>query len=84
MKLEKKCIKCEITYSLEVDESRLKLLETKHVQDVFPEMPAEDRELFFISGICGVCFNEMFYEDDDNPDSFDNYSDDDIENIFRN
>jgi hypothetical protein len=28
-------------------------------QDVFPKLPAEQRE-FLISGICGTCWDEMF------------------------
>lgn len=34
------------------------------VQDAFPGLSDEDREMLFISGICGVCWNEMFPDED--------------------
>ena len=30
------------------------------VQDFFPDLSPEDRELFFISGICVNCWNSIF------------------------
>lgn len=34
-----------------------------HVQDAFPRLPPEDREIL-ISGTCPKCWNEIFGEDD--------------------
>ena len=33
--------------------------ERKFMQDIFPELPIEDRELL-ISGTCGTCWNKLF------------------------
>lgn len=33
----------------------------KLIQEIFPEMPAEEREQL-ISGICPTCWNKMFVE----------------------
>ena len=42
------------------DESKLDELETRHVQDVFPDWSPADRELYFITGICGDCWKKLF------------------------
>lgn len=34
----------------------------KNVQDIFPEMSADDREFFFISGICSNCWDKFIAE----------------------
>lgn len=34
------------------------------IQNAMPDIPKEQRELL-LSGICGVCFNRMFRDDDD-------------------
>lgn len=34
------------------------------IQEAFPFVPTADRE-FLMSGICGVCFDEMFSEDEE-------------------
>lgn len=34
----------------------------KNVQDIFPELSADDREFFFISGICPDCWDGIFPE----------------------
>lgn len=34
----------------------------KNVQDIFPEMSADDREFFFISGICSDCWDKLIVE----------------------
>ena len=41
------------------DMSKLKELESRYVQDVLPDWIPADRELFFISGICGSCFDRI-------------------------
>lgn len=34
----------------------------KNIQDIFPEMSPDDREFFFISGICPDCWDKIFVE----------------------
>lgn len=36
---------------------------TKNIQDIFPDLSADDREIL-ISGICGSCYDKLFSEDD--------------------
>lgn len=36
----------------------------RHIQAIFPEMNASDRELL-ISGICGECFDSLFGQEED-------------------
>lgn len=40
-------------------ESLARFRRGEFAQDVFPTLPAEQRE-FLISGICGTCWDEMF------------------------
>ena len=40
-------------------QSKLKELASRHVQDVLPDWTPADRELFFVSGICGSCFDRI-------------------------
>ncbi len=61
-----KCPHCGKEFSKEFEDSKLKRLHTELVQDVFPELSADDRELFFISHICGDCWDEIFDEDIEN------------------
>jgi hypothetical protein len=35
----------------------------KNIQDIFPEMSADDREFFFISGVCPECWDKIFGEE---------------------
>ena len=41
------------------DKSKLEELTSRHVQDVFPDWPPATRELFFMSGICGACWDKI-------------------------
>lgn len=34
------------------------------VQNIFPDVTAADRELFFGSGICGACWDIIFFDED--------------------
>lgn len=55
------CRKCktEFLISCTPDQKR-KLAEGKElIQDIFPELSPDKRELF-ISGLCGKCFDELF------------------------
>ena len=39
--------------------SKLEELASRHVQDVLPGWIPADRELFFVSGICGACYDRI-------------------------
>ena len=60
----RKCVECGNVKSLEVESEKLKRLYNEKVHDVFPELSPEDREFFFINGICPKCWDEMFGCDD--------------------
>ena len=57
----KTCIHCgiETEHCLSQDEYERLILNNEHVQDVFPLLEKEERELM-ISGIHPECWNEMF------------------------
>lgn len=63
----------EITVQAE-EEKFVRLDSGVHVQDVFPDLSPNYRELM-ISGICGECFDQIFEndEDEDNPTSDDEF-----------
>ena len=64
----------EVTVQAE-EEKFLRFDAGAHVQDVFPDLRANYRELM-ISGICGECFDQIFENDDDDED--DSISDDEF------
>lgn len=67
MILTVKCPHCGQEFSKEFEDSKvLKVWSGEMVQSVFPELSADDRELFFISHICGDCWDELFDEDIEN------------------
>ena len=47
------------------DKSKLEELTSRHVQDVFPDWPPADRELYFMSGICEACWNKIMTPSED-------------------
>lgn len=47
------------------DKSKLEELTSRHVQDVFPDWSPADRELYFMSGICGACWDKMMTPSED-------------------
>lgn len=62
--LTKRCLFCRNQTLLDLpDEGYRKWDEGEFVQDAFPDMPAEQRELL-ISGTCPACWNEQFSEED--------------------
>jgi|TARA_R110000751_G_scaffold227971_2_gene329709 hypothetical protein len=72
-KVARQCVKCKSVHILLVDSvdfSRWKGGEL--IQDVMPYLSADDREIL-ISNICGLCFDQMFGEGED-----DEYGDDDL------
>lgn len=58
------CILCRREYLLSITEKDLERWHsgTDKIQDVFPYLTASERELL-ISGICGICFDELFPEE---------------------
>lgn len=66
--LEKTCMHCNKTTEFSLSEKQFSdyIVGRKFVQDVFPELSKEDREMI-ISGTHPSCWDEMFqvYEDDD-------------------
>lgn len=60
--VEVKCKMCD--YVLKVPAKKYALIKHQYVQDVFPDLSVDDRELL-ISGICGKCFDSMFDEDEE-------------------
>lgn len=62
--LGKTCSVCGVTHEIEVRaEDFRRWKRTDNIQDVFPYLSADDRELL-ISGICGSCFDDMFGEEE--------------------
>jgi len=72
IKITVTCIECGKTYELFVlkDSYDEYIANTsgRTVQEIFPNISCDDRELFFISNICGTCWNDMFTDDDDDAD----------------
>ena len=59
------CKFCGEELTVEADEKKFARFDAgEHIQDVFPELNVNERELM-ISGICGRCFDEMFDDEDD-------------------
>jgi hypothetical protein len=59
-----KCINCKKSYPIELDVNQyVKWQEGMLIQDVFPQMSADDRELL-ISRTCGSCWEIVIPKDD--------------------
>lgn len=59
------CRFCGKEIAIQADEEKFIRLDSGvHIQDVFPELSANDREIM-ISGICGECFDKIFADEDD-------------------
>lgn len=67
MKVNVKCISCNEEILIEVEEEKYNSWKNGDgfIEDIMPELPAEDRELL-ISGTCDNCWKEMFilYQED--------------------
>lgn len=62
--LTKDCMLCGSHHIATVSESSLNRHNNgAHAQDAFPYLPDDVRELFFISGICGACWDAMFEDE---------------------
>jgi hypothetical protein len=59
--IEIKCKVCGQTKTIMADPSDIEKWKSGegHIQDILHYLPADQRELL-ISGICGICFDEMF------------------------
>ena len=62
----KPCPFCNIQHYVEVDSKDLNAWLNKglHVQDAFPYLGADDREML-LTGTCASCWDEHFSEEDD-------------------
>jgi hypothetical protein len=59
------CIQCHKDYEVPITEAQLVRWRSgnEHIQHIVPEMSPALREML-ISGICGVCFDAMFGEEE--------------------
>ena len=64
VKLTQKCVYCgnEKSIIIPIQDYVAYLQGESSIQEVFPEMSPDDREFFFISGICPDCWDRMFQE----------------------
>lgn len=63
--MRRECRECRELKTLRVrgkDCQEFNRPDRRHVQDIFPYLSANDRELL-ISGVCGECFDKMFGEE---------------------
>lgn len=59
------CKECKIEYTFMLPQDGIDLyLAGAHVQDAFPMLSPEERELM-ISGICGPCWDVLFPEEEE-------------------
>lgn len=81
MKITVTCPQCGQQFSKEFDTTKVnRVVFGKLVQDVFPELTPEERELYFISHICPMCWDSLFgVEEDIETDYPDDYIEDLIE-----
>lgn len=63
--VERTCTDCDTSKTAKVAGPQLfRYNQGAFVQVAFPDMSAEDREFFFMSGICPKCWDEIFREED--------------------
>ena len=66
MKIKVTCPNCGREFEKEFDDVKIdQLKKGELVQRVFPELSPADRELFFISHICGDCWDSLFNDLED-------------------
>lgn len=83
MILKVKCIQYGTEFSKEFDDAKIERLKNGElVQSVFPELTSDERELYFITNICGNCWDEMFGVEDDEDIETD-YPDDYIQDLIE-
>ena len=72
-KVARQCVKCKNVHILLVNSDDFqRWKDGALIQDAMPYLSADERELL-ISSICGLCFDQMFGEGED-----DEYGDDDL------
>lgn len=65
--IKRTCVCCGNIVPIKVEERDWKLFNTPNrpcVQDCFPYLTPDEREMF-ISGVCKVCWDDMFGEDEE-------------------
>lgn len=70
------CVDCGTTHTAVIPASglyRYRML-GEFLQVAFPNLTAEERELHFISQVCGSCWAEMFSDEEDDEDGADDPS----------
>lgn len=77
--LERTCMHCEKTteFSLSRKQYDGYIVDRKYVQDVFPELSKEEREVI-ISGTHPECWNAMFQYDEEDEIDYSNFSDEEL------
>lgn len=68
--INRTCVCCGANVPIQVEEIdwvRFNQPNRPHVQDCFPYLTPDEREMF-ISGTCSVCWNTMFGEEDEDCD----------------
>lgn len=66
IQIKTKCKECGKIYTLEVKQSQYdRYIKGDFAQHAFPNVSPEDRELHFISGICGKCWDNLFAEEEE-------------------
>lgn len=66
MVIELQCVQCGELYEVEISAEQYQMLTSGQylIQEVLPDLDPGIREMF-ISGICPICWNAMFPEEDD-------------------
>lgn len=57
------CLNCGKSESIDVPTSSIEVWDNGRgafVQDAFPMLTAEQREFFFLSGLCATCWDDLF------------------------
>lgn len=63
--LKASCAACGMTHFASVRTAEIRMYQGgTPVQEAFRALPASARELFFLSGICGSCWDALFAEED--------------------
>lgn len=62
--LTKSCENCGTLRFAKVDLEQIEKYNAgAHVQEAFPNLSKEEREFFFLPGLCKNCWDELFEED---------------------
>lgn len=74
-----KCIQCGKEFKKFFPDDKISaVIQGKElIQNIFPEMSTDDRELFFVTHLCTQCWDNIFGVD--TPKGYQEYSDEDLE-----